>query len=171
VQAHPNRATFSIAASGTSATSGGQSANWFGWPLGWKLSAIDTPLVELGNDVGGVGHTAEQPVQLCHDHNGLAFLCGGEELAACGPAGEWLATADSGILEYISQVEFFQLAVRSDALTLSFEAQSAIGLFFAGDSDVANRIFGGVHASKCKQTARNDALHTPEEDLQIRWGY
>src|SRR5262249_51218814 len=52
--------------------------------------------------------------------------------------------ADSRILEDLRQAEPFHLALGGDALTLRLETEATIGLFVAGDSDVAEGVFHGV---------------------------
>src|SRR5262249_40286627 len=79
---------------------------------------------------------------------GVLLLRGsGEELAACGTAGEGFATTDSGLREDFGQAESLHSAVGGDALALGFETEAAVGLFFAGDADVANGVAHGV--SEC----------------------
>ena len=75
---------------------------------------------------------------------GLAFFGRGEEFGPGWPAGEWFAGADAGILEDLRQIEPFYGATGRDALALCFEAQSAFGLFVAGNSDVPDGVFHGV---------------------------
>ena len=87
-------------------------------------------LVEIGDDVGGVGDGAEEPVQFRDDHDRLALFRGGKELAARGPASEWLAATDSRVLENLAQVESFHSGVGGNALALGFESQPTIGLLF-----------------------------------------
>src|SRR5262249_54521012 len=48
-------------------------------PDGYELDAL---LVELGNDVGRIGDGAKEPIELRHDHNGVALLGCGEKLTA-----------------------------------------------------------------------------------------
>jgi hypothetical protein len=82
----------------------------------------------------------------CHDHEGLALVSSGKELAAGGAAGERLAAADAGILKDLGQPESLQPAKVGDALALSFEAEATIGLLVARNAEVGDSIPHGVLA-------------------------
>jgi len=49
--------------------------------------------------------------------------------------------ADSRTLEDLGEVKSLQIAVGGNALTLGFESQATIGLFFIGDAEVADDVF------------------------------
>src|SRR5262249_20753061 len=105
---------------------------------------LNAPFVKVGDHSGRVGDGAEESIQLGHDHDGPALLCGSEELAPGGTAGERLAAADARIFEALRQAESFHLSMGGDALTLGLKTEAAIGLFFGGDSDVGGGVFRGV---------------------------
>ena len=79
-------------------------------------------------------------------HDGFALFRGGQEFAAPGTTGKRLAATDCRILELLGEVEFFQRAVGSNALALGFEAQAAVGLFVAENTDLADGVLHGVTA-------------------------
>jgi hypothetical protein len=72
---------------------------------------------------------SDMPSQL-PAHSRIAFFRGGEEFAARGATGQWLATADSWILEDLGKVKSLHIPVGGNALALGFESQATIGLFF-----------------------------------------
>jgi hypothetical protein len=71
-------------------------------------------------------------------------LAGNSRSAARWPAGEGLAATDVRVGEEFGQVESLHSGVGGNALTLGFESQATIGLFFTGDADVADGDLHGV---------------------------
>src|SRR5215471_19151763 len=108
---------------------------------GYQLDAF---LVEVGDDGGGIRNGAEEAIQFRHDDEDLALVGGGEQLAAGGTTREGFAPTDARVGEDFGQAESFHGAISGDALALGFESQAAVGLFFAGDADVAEGVAHGV---------------------------
>src|SRR5262249_43249641 len=106
---------------------------------GDELNAL---LVEVGDDVGR--DRAEQSIHLRHDYEGFALVRGDEEFESCGTTGEWLAATDSRIREHFGEMELLHSAVGGDPLALDFEAEATIGLFFARNSNVGDRVVHGA---------------------------
>ena len=70
---------------------------------GWLGGGADALFVEVGDYARRIGDGAEEAIKFGHNHECLALVRRGEELAAGGTASERLAAADAGVLKDLGQ--------------------------------------------------------------------
>src|SRR5207253_9170714 len=79
------------------------------------------------------------------DDHGTVAAGVGQEAASCRPGRQRFAAGDGGVFEERGKLQALQLAVGADALALRLQPEAAIGLFVAGNADVAvGRSHGGI---------------------------